>query len=971
MARRFSRTQTAQAERSRFAEQFNTQMNNRTFNAPVLRQNGAVSYEDPLVFLKIDPNNQAAIEELNSLKYHTYNADLGLHEVSRNEFIQFPHLAEECEVSERTETLEEYEKRMFGNTLKQAQEIADRVYLDFVPHDCFSWVNSKYSNVKFDTSKKKYYLSSLDALASSNVRFVQRCSSHRLINAYDFVKYRGDTVTPGMQMLADAFNMDDKVDRNKAIADAMFTLAKESVNNVPGAIKNTRNLLRIRELARKGVNDVDDVTFSRMFWDAKEQLLNSKKAAAKMVEDLQVYEKDPTKVVPPHLKEIYETYTANKEGESAHLESAIMAETEVRVQAHLHELTGEQFKKGLERRLNYALNNPNPDLRLKLARNVLLDYAKGHALCSEAYMIRSDMQRFLHNKEQLNEIIERSLKSSKLDPNDPQDQELSDMVRNLARITTKGCEHADCACITGINAKRDISAADFHASQEIIKGCPSMVNAYMDRLNPALSDDLQKQSNFEKIADFDQAKEPLYLRIDKNDLKNMPDDLKSDLRMDTVTASLCVEDTEQNRKKFLNYLPEYVEQMKFDKSYDELRTKAFNLLQENGYNMTLGDVKVNQGWKTDPKDHSKRYLINLQDGFPILQMYDFNGTLNKRVILSQPTEEERQQLKENAYKRALNDNVLQRQNQNERAKEIRDLVGELASKQSAMPEKHSYFDKKGLNVSDMQGMLYDKDGSIATKMMQFQGLSQKFLQDSIIAPLTNSAGKIVSAQIITGEPKKLNVKGAPMNGAFYTCGGYDRLKDAKCILVAEGLATAASIQKVAPPGTVVVACMSAHNMSLVAKELAQKFPQAGLGLMADNDLKTAGIDKTNPGIASAYGTANELNDMQFVPVVGRPPLTNEELEQGLSDFNDAMQSHPQETQDVVQSVVYRAVLSHDMNESAKQIAAEHKKIYDRNKQQEALKAKERIEVLNQGEDLDKKLKRTSARKQSEKKGLSM
>ena len=448
----------------------------------------------------------------------------------------------------------------------------------------------------------------------------------------------------------------------------------------------------------------------------------------------------------------------------------------------------------------------------------------------------------------------------------------------------------------------------------------------------------------------------------------MPKELKDGLKVSHITGSLCVEDSEANREKYKNYLPEFVEQMRFERSYEDLRAKAYDFLKENGYTMALSDVKINEGFKTDKHDKSKRYLINLEGGFPFLQMYDFNGSLNKRVILSQPTEEERQILKENAYKRALNDKVLKQQEQNERSQVIRKLVDSLKEKDNVLPEKDLYFSKKGLSVTELSGLLYDKDGSIASQMMQVRGLSTKFFQESLIAPLTNSKGKVVSAQIITGEPKKLNAKGGSMNGAFFTCGGYDKLKTARCILVAEGVATAASIQKYAPAGTVVVACMSAHNMAQVALDLNKQFPNAALGLMADNDIKSAGLEKTNAGISNAYAAFSALDDLKVAAVVGRPPLSRSELESGLSDFNDAMQKHPEDVAQVVNDVVYQACLSNELSKTAKTIAEQHRHVYELHKQEQEVQARQKVEVLNTGRNVKEKiLKDTEAEIRAEKK----
>ena len=203
----------------------------------------------------------------------------------------------------------------------------------------------------------------------------------------------------------------------------------------------------------------------------------------------------------------------------------------------------------------------------------------------------------------------------------------------------------------------------------------------------------------------------------------------------------------------------------------------------------------------------------------------------------------------------------------------------------------------------MPNIIVDDQDQVAQLLTKRHGdKAFEDLKGSLICEMTNVNGKTMCAQIIDKDGNKFLTPGAPMKGNFFTVGGYDKLQNADTVLVAEGIATAASIAKFAPPGVAVVACMSANNMADVTRSLVHKFPEKGFGIMADNDVKSAGLNGINAGMANAYKTQSLLEPVRQIPVIFAP-LSSKQLLEGMSDFNDAMQINPEATKSRVISAV--------------------------------------------------------------------
>jgi len=146
--------------------------------------------------------------------------------------------------------------------------------------------------------------------------------------------------------------------------------------------------------------------------------------------------------------------------------------------------------------------------------------------------------------------------------------------------------------------------------------------------------------------------------------------------------------------------------------------------------------------------------------------------------------------------------------------------------------------------------------------------------NSLVIPIRDVDGHFKSLEYITPDGDKALFKEAPKSGNFFVTGG--ELRADVPILYAEGYSTAQSIHETT--GLPVVMTVDAGNMRTVAGILGERFPTATHVFMADIDH----AKKVNKGLLMAQAAA------ALVPngLVVTPPFTQEEIKEGLTDFND-------------------------------------------------------------------------------------
>ncbi|EIJ6943420.1 toprim domain-containing protein [Campylobacter jejuni] len=163
---------------------------------------------------------------------------------------------------------------------------------------------------------------------------------------------------------------------------------------------------------------------------------------------------------------------------------------------------------------------------------------------------------------------------------------------------------------------------------------------------------------------------------------------------------------------------------------------------------------------------------------------------------------------------------------------------------------------------------------------------------SLLIPLKDENGKLWSVQRIfpngdkiigvikTQEEKDQGVEYlAKKQGCFHIIGAKS-LEHCKEFIITEGFATAATIYKAL--NKPVIMGIDAGNLSKIVETLKNKFENTPITLIADNDKKRELKGLSNVGVETAKEIQQKFSDIKVII----PKISNQEAEQGISDFND-------------------------------------------------------------------------------------
>jgi len=142
-----------------------------------------------------------------------------------------------------------------------------------------------------------------------------------------------------------------------------------------------------------------------------------------------------------------------------------------------------------------------------------------------------------------------------------------------------------------------------------------------------------------------------------------------------------------------------------------------------------------------------------------------------------------------------------------------------------------------------------------------------------LVPGYDTAGFIHTLQTISQDGKQFEA-GSRKKGTFFPIDPEGRLGQ-DVILIAEGYATAASVHLAT--GKPVVAAFDAGDLEPVAVALREKFPNAPIAILADND---HGLS-VNVGVEKATLAAKAVQGYVIVP-----SFSEAEKARGITDFND-------------------------------------------------------------------------------------
>ena len=144
---------------------------------------------------------------------------------------------------------------------------------------------------------------------------------------------------------------------------------------------------------------------------------------------------------------------------------------------------------------------------------------------------------------------------------------------------------------------------------------------------------------------------------------------------------------------------------------------------------------------------------------------------------------------------------------------------------------------------------------------------------NLLVPGYDTSGHIHTPQTISLEGKQLEA-GSRKQGTFFPIDPEGRLGE-EVILIAEGYATAASVHLAT--GKPVVASFDAGNLEPVAIALRDKYQNAPIVILADNDHSL----ESNVGIEKATLAANRIHGQVITPL-----FSDQDKALGMTDFND-------------------------------------------------------------------------------------
>lgn len=208
------------------------------------------------------------------------------------------------------------------------------------------------------------------------------------------------------------------------------------------------------------------------------------------------------------------------------------------------------------------------------------------------------------------------------------------------------------------------------------------------------------------------------------------------------------------------------------------------------------------------------------------------------------------------------------------AREAAELVAEAMA--LPMPEPKPAREKPQTDIAGKVAALAAKASPGQSAYLTSKGLQCPFpmLSDgSLLLVLKNGAGATTGAQVIKPDGSKRLVAGTVKKASF---GVVNSVELTETVIIAEGLATALSVQQFRPDATI-IAAIDAGNLLPVAQVMRQRYPDAQIIIAADNDIKPG---EPNTGKSAAEKTAKAVSGWVALP-------QSEEK----ADWNDFHQQH--------------------------------------------------------------------------------
>ncbi|MDY6416658.1 MAG: hypothetical protein SPK83_07385, partial [Succinivibrio dextrinosolvens] len=746
---------------------------------------------------------------------------------------------------------------------------------------------------KFDPVAHLWYCDYELAQIARISKRIQRCIRPNKITPLDIGNGKP---TLGKSMLARALNERDFAKRETFIALALNECAREKSLGVDGCINNYNDIYRAFEKAGMKLGFRDSYRVSNDFYRAVS--MQKKAASYKSDADLiAAYDQAEKKSKYKLLNHAATNIANSVEGQLYQLSKTKRTPEEI---IGIFGSLCKDYLLGIATLANAGLETgqDNPLLRehqVKFQRNF-------NAFITEL-VIKDNKLKLSDDERHNRELLIKQLKSMQ-----EYTQRYAVNIRNRNLDDVNG------------NVVKPLSRAEIEEKQALNNGEAGQLLGIFERLGYHTLKNIDTKPFEREDLELKSVNKPFYLVMDHEQRKLLSDEQKDKLYIDPFHGAICCD--ESDKELFKEFLPSEQDLQKMRDYSETLRGAIAKHLTENGQEIEPEKVIL------DLKSHK---LGNLTYKFytfatePAIQIMNNDTGEQFEYKLGVETNLKFETFKQEFSKAMMTKNAFE---MNDRMK-VADYIEDTFKSEKMHSVKNTdldfpYFKKIGMSVDQLDGYI-DLEGAYDGYVFE-NDKDNVQTKSTVFCPMYTTSGKIINAMAISDSGKQEFMGGAPVKGAFSTAAKYLKAKDqngeeitgaealvknlseAKCIIVTTDPISAAAIAKYAPSGennTVVVSANTSSNLKNVAQNLARDYPEAGIAIFGENNIREAGLTGKNIGAHEAEHTARvALRDLRPTAKAYLPMFSRAEQGEGRCMFSELEQLKPE----VLQKQVINAVI---------------------------------------------------------------
>ena len=852
------------------------------------------------IYLDVENSDREAYKILHTQTSAIWNEEFGLYEIDESQFKNFPELKrlKQYNYDQAKARAERIKLATIGNryTIEEQQEMADRVYLDYVPPKYFNFVTNSPEIFTYDDKVHQYYTSA--KIATSNKRFRNRIIETQRPRNMTGLDINNEVPTRGKTMLALALNEKDYAKRQVYIAHALTLCAKERAMGVPGAVSGYKEIFMAFNNAGLKLGYKD--RYSKL-----EGYFASFNAYIQL-----------NKLKPSDPEYISKSTALEKRAlSSCFLEASNNVINAV--EGNLRNIT--------------KITNRGSDFLISQTTKACSDYIHAVALVSNAKLCGADSNsEFMKTPMQLSRKFNNDLSKTitKLKSQIKEDNiaqierfnKFSSQLKTMSKMSDEFAKEIDkhSEKMIAIHKNSDLDTLNDLFIENLAKA-DSLIPAFEKHnlTKPRTMGEHEFNSDF-KI-ELSKNQKPLYVVLSYDERQNLSKELKRELKTDPYNGALCVADNAENRIKFAEYLPNDNDIQKMSNYTKELKDDIYKHLTDNGLNLKKEDVII------DSEKHTVGniiYQISTFNNTPKISIYNKETKEQKEYILGQDSYMKSENFKKDFFKAISSKNAKEWQKRIDTANKISDA---FTSDNMLLTTKTNldfpYLKNSGISAKEFGGYVDNTGVFSGYAFVNDKNATQT--STTIFLPMFNAGGQIINSMAISDNGHEEFIGGAPLKGTFSVPGKYmtsnpkefsKTLSKAEAILIVHDPASAAAVAKCVDDKTVVVSSNTLDNLKYVAEKLAKQCPNAGIAILAENNAIDAATSKHNAGVYEAEHTARfVLRDLRPLAKAYLPPLNNTELSNGAKTFADAFKIKPDSVRERIAHICAETAENHKIS----------------------------------------------------------